>query len=821
MQEQISWWFIDQERAALVNPSTKQCVRWVAKEIDDVELGLCATPHRSWMQFEYEDPECIYPILVEWRNNPQTPGKSITWRIDHVRSGRLWARQNPGKAEFPPYGLWRRADIAVSDALSCWPSMGATGPAPHAIWINGGWFNGKPTDKFYRFLSPSSKSMRSRWLVWVPPLDAQVPSPWEIVGQTELQDRVVRGWLSKLRGKTSDRRSIEEILARSPIVGLPDKAYCGPHLRSRDDSRALIPIEYLSSQRDEEESTLRIRLLYIDQDLICDCLTLTRQGSRGAQSVNRGWRSTFDHSVSRIGHGGIVPRDSYAGPSYFPHYWVDRETVLPRAELWYRFAHAVTEAWLQWEDTSVTLPRRGSSDQVQVTIPAAIRVRLPVVASTGCILSGDVADSLDSPIAGGRPIALDDSSEKAPATVAKRNMGWWHVDGDVITNVVSDQHFRLVETSGAETWNSSNLWFRYSDHDIAYPVFVRRRLTASSGTVSGVWEVDHQLSAERWRMDANAGAAAPPFGLWRRVDDAITDALLCWRELEPLTHSMHVRSIGGWWNGAWRPDWQREWSGIGDRFPKNERSLAAPVLEALNAVAPSPWVFIECAKDVVRLELAHTTRLPNGLAFLPPDAPFEGFQGHTSYLIRADNSAVLFPAHATGRWSYRSYPDVEDYYVGVGHFTYANEHEFLTCAFDDESKAFVTDKAAAVGSRSSTDTGCLANRLEKESSAVLTRAACFPICRRLIFDLIQAWPNWRGTGSWLREDPGRFSSSGHFGPPPKHKALKWERSGIRLETPKVVRVMGGYVGGLYVRELRTTSNIPVLGRSFGLTEPPR
>ena len=68
--------------------------------------------------------------------------RSLSWSIDQSGSAAEWRRASGADTEIPPYGLWRRVDDAMFDALACWPPGEQTGPQPSRINSWGGWLNG-------------------------------------------------------------------------------------------------------------------------------------------------------------------------------------------------------------------------------------------------------------------------------------------------------------------------------------------------------------------------------------------------------------------------------------------------------------------------------------------------------------------------------------------------------------------------------------------------------------------------------------------------------------------------------------------------------
>jgi len=97
------------------------------------------TGGRARLRFSYQDADVRYPVLVTARSEPyggagydlrDPTRQSLAWWIDHSASAAEWRRLANADAEHPPYGLWRRVDDALFDALACWPPTDRTGPEP-------------------------------------------------------------------------------------------------------------------------------------------------------------------------------------------------------------------------------------------------------------------------------------------------------------------------------------------------------------------------------------------------------------------------------------------------------------------------------------------------------------------------------------------------------------------------------------------------------------------------------------------------------------------------------------------------------------------
>lgn len=131
-----------------------------------------------WFRFDYvsEAEGAWYPLLVQVKTGQPEPYKGISqwidweraglveyedrhaypkstfrfWRVDHDRSLALWREASGFTDELPPYGLWRRADLAIISAALCLPPASPIGTSPEMVALNGGWLNGAWHSDFFR-----------------------------------------------------------------------------------------------------------------------------------------------------------------------------------------------------------------------------------------------------------------------------------------------------------------------------------------------------------------------------------------------------------------------------------------------------------------------------------------------------------------------------------------------------------------------------------------------------------------------------------------------------------------------------------------------
>src|SRR5829696_7109880 len=122
-------------------------------------------------------------------------------------------------------------------------------------------------------------------------------------------------------------------------------------------------------------------------------------------------------------------------------------------------------------------------------------------------------------------------------------ISWWTFDAETqtVVNRVSDQRIRFegaVDDAGSllHPPASGPAWLRFSyqDTDVRYPVVVIARYETYGGSgfdhgdsdrLSLGWSIDHLASAAEWRRSCAAPTEIPSYGQWRRVDDALFDAL--------------------------------------------------------------------------------------------------------------------------------------------------------------------------------------------------------------------------------------------------------------------------------------------------------
>src|SRR5215217_3365038 len=202
-------------------------------------------------------------------------------------------------------------------------------------------------------------------------------------------------------------------------------------------------------------------------------------------------------------------------------------------------------------------------------------------------------------------------------------IGWWTFDAETQTlvNRVSDQRIRFegaVDDVGSllhpPASGPARLRFSYQDTDFRYPVVVIARYETYGGSgfdhgdsdrLSLGWSIDHPASAAEWRRSCAAPTEIPSYGQWRRVDDALFDALSCWPSDEGSgPEPSRIDSWGGWFNGEWSPRLRRVGAGRADRNTPAESGLR-PFVEPLGS-PPLSWQFVDAQKAVSCAALAES-----------------------------------------------------------------------------------------------------------------------------------------------------------------------------------------------------------------------
>lgn len=184
-------------------------------------------------------------------------------------------------------------------------------------------------------------------------------------------------------------------------------------------------------------------------------------------------------------------------------------------------------------------------------------------------------------------------------------LGWWEYDPvtPAMVNTVTGERVVYRGALGGHmrvTWSESWLRYDYVHSELTFPLIARAIARDGSGKEPARTEhlsVDYSRSARLWRDDPFGNeviGTAPAYGVWRRVDDCIVDAFACWPiDATGSWDGDSVEFLGGWLNGAWRPDFSRLCTAghvpEGAASPAAEERSTSPLLMDLWAKPPSVW----------------------------------------------------------------------------------------------------------------------------------------------------------------------------------------------------------------------------------------
>ncbi len=376
-------------------------------------------------------------------------------------------------------------------------------------------------------------------------------------------------------------------------------------------------------------------------------------------------------------------------------------------------------------------------------------------------------------------------------------MGRWQFDPETVTlfDATSGQNLRFEGVVPERPF-----WlFRYRDPDIQYPIVVSGWPDRFAPNQGNTWTIDHRASAARWR--AESGLRWPPYGLWRRVELAVSDALLCWPECDatgPLPWKFV--SLGGWFNGQWSRRIVRS------RDRVNEASFEAdepetPSLGALTA-QPHTWRYVDVSAVAPGADLVGTHEIAPERLYYPRDREPGGYQQTMPHLVRDDGKAAMFPSGLSS-YMYR----FESYRAGA-YFVYVDDDVFFR--FDggdglgrwefklrDLKRIGLRDTASLTpaGLPASLFRGWRMNEPWGQSIGPSPR-----LWETVSEALIDGWLAWTGNPGRLLDDPAHLNAMAEDGPcdPPP-----LAESGIGLNQKSRVEVQGGYVGGRFNRIFTT------------------
>ncbi|MDJ0945925.1 MAG: hypothetical protein QNJ30_20855 [Kiloniellales bacterium] len=369
--------------------------------------------------------------------------------------------------------------------------------------------------------------------------------------------------------------------------------------------------------------------------------------------------------------------------------------------------------------------------------------------------------------------------------------GWWLAlpKVDMLVNRASGQRLRRIGPGRVEDDPAAEGWFRfeYRDDEVGYPLICR--LTESRyinplkpcDKFSGqILQVDHNRSASLWRRERGSETEVPPYGLWRRVDDCITDAFPCWPGKgsgEPAWQQVGLR--GGWLNGGWQDRLFRTFAPLTPDIRQGvERGLhtltaETPAMAPLDEAPPSPWRFHPYPADAPPPgenccfplpELIRVFDLPDEAGYRvlgPRDNPgflythriapagqaLPSIEGRAPYLRSADGARILYPRSATR----------DDQQFGIESFTfeYVDDDVMVTLmrARNEslEPQAAWTVDLMQMRGCARREEDRFRYRIRHFPSAPPSQwtwgnhAPTYDLWRRLSTELSSAWLSWKGS----------------------------------------------------------------------------
>lgn len=150
-----------------------------------------------------------------------------------------------------------------------------------------------------------------------------------------------------------------------------------------------------------------------------------------------------------------------------------------------------------------------------------------------------------------------------------QQLGWWEYDPTApgMVNTVTGERVIYRGALGGHmrvTWSENWLRYDYVHSELTFPLIARAAIRdrgVPGPARTEYLSIDYPRSARLWRDDpfgSRVVGTAPAYGVWRRVDDCISDAFSCWpRQANGGWNGDEVELVGGWLNGSWRPDFSR------------------------------------------------------------------------------------------------------------------------------------------------------------------------------------------------------------------------------------------------------------------------
>ena len=212
-----------------------------------------------------------------------------------------------------------------------------------------------------------------------------------------------------------------------------------------------------------------------------------------------------------------------------------------------------------------------------------------------------------------------------------RRYGWFEYEQEPrrIRNYLTGP--QLIVRLVSEHENLTSFDCQYSDSEIAHSV---RFLT-------------HQDPKRPPGINVDYGDVFPdpsPYGRWRRIDDFLVDALLCWPELDGAMRMYGLHTTGGWRSGVWQSGFCRQFSGRKDGTPEQLANyvVAEPYVIPLETPTPAAWSLTDVKTPATEASLKFALLTDSKVPYISRNSPVAGFQGVVPFLERNDQAAYIF-----------------------------------------------------------------------------------------------------------------------------------------------------------------------------------
>lgn len=138
----------------------------------------------------------------------------------------------------------------------------------------------------------------------------------------------------------------------------------------------------------------------------------------------------------------------------------------------------------------------------------------------------------------------------------------------------------------------------------------------------------------------------PTYGLWRRLDDFLTDALQCW--LPGADESMRVILYvnGGYRQGVWDSTFRRRYLERNKLHlsDMSKGNICEPYVSSLGRPTPSKWLYNDYAPPHQLPKLPVFLDDGFDVNFLGQESILPHIEGKVPYLSRTDGKAFIFPS---------------------------------------------------------------------------------------------------------------------------------------------------------------------------------